>query len=335
VARKTFVQVVEADVFSVSEDGYTATVKLRDGQLLDVQVASPQLTVGTDTDEGLYGAGMNTCPVEGSPCLVLTSSYGQPYLLAYIYPFTATGYQGNRPVIKQGDIKLNTRAGCFLDILASGIAQIGATDIAKTVYLPEDDSVRTIAKNFLVSTGLGDMSWSVDDKTRKGSFRIQARSGTAEDAPAGTLSLGDNPGGNLVELRTTSGGGASFAIDQKGNVRTDAGKDSTCNAPSGVIRQDARKIYLNSGASFAPNPLGGAPLGGPVGSFKPPFPNNFFQLPAVPLPPGSPSAIFQFPKPGTIPTSLGLPDPKRILDQAQSVIPSVPLPPALPSPPGR
>jgi hypothetical protein len=329
---KSFVEVVEADVLSVSEDGYTISVRTNDGRPLDVQVASPIFTIGKNTDEGLFGQGMNVCPTEGSPCLVLISSYGQAYLLAFIHPYTSTGYQGNRPPIKQGDIKLNTRSGSFLDILASGIAQIGATDIAKTVYLPQDNSARTIALNYLVSTGLGEMNWRLDEKTRKGSFNLVARSGTPEDSPAGILSLGDNAGGSLVELRTSSGKEASFSIDQKGNVRTDAGKDATCSATSGVIRQDARKIFLNSGASFT---KGISAVTGKA------FGNNFFQLPnpaalSLPtpaLPPGSPSAIFKFPAKIALPTSLGIPDPKRTLQAlANPVISSISLPRAPPNP---
>jgi len=320
------VSIVEGEVTGVSGDGYTATVQLRDGRRPTVQVASPQLTIGSHTDTGGYGAGMNLGPVAGSPCLVLTTSMGQSYLFAYYNPYGTTvtsegstsqpvskgGYQGNRSPLQQGDMRLNTRAGSFVDILASGIAQIGASDIAKTIYLPKDESARTICKNFLVATGLGNMAWSFDDTTKKGSFRILSRSGSAPDSPSGALSLGDSPNGNLVELFTSSGGKASIAIDQKGNIRGDSNKDITLRAKEGVIRQDARKIYLNSGSSFGPKA----------------FVSNFYALPALALPPGSPSAIFQFPKPIALPTSLRIPDPKRILSLPKFAVPSISLPKA-------
>jgi len=322
--RSGNVELWEGEVVGVSSDGFTAMVKTRDGKRLPAQLGSPIATLGTITDEGLFGAGFKAGPVDGSEVLVATSSLGQHYILAFIQPRATAGYQGNREPIKPGDICINTRAGSFMDVLSSGVAQIGASDISKTSYLPEDESIRNICQNFLVATGLGTMSWSFDDATKKGSYSVLSRSGSNEDDPAGSMSLGDSPSGNLVELKTTNGGEASIAIDSKGNIRQDSEKDIT-HRSSQVIRQDARKIYLNSGASRGKLKF--------AGNFHALSPGTL--LPGVPSAiPGLPSAIAKFPALGVLRTALPIPDPKQLLNRVRSVIPSNPLPRAPFGPPG-
>ena len=320
----------EGEVVGVSLDGYSVAVETRDGKRVTAQVGSPLATPGTDTDEGLFGAGIKTSPEEGSMVLVLTSSFGQHYVVHFLQPYTRDGYQGNREPVRPGDIKINTRAGSFLEALSSGLVQVGATDISKTVYLPDGASIKNICQNFLISTGMGDLSWLFDDDTKQGSFRLTSKSGSAEGSPGGILALGDNSGGNLAELRTTNGKDASVVIDNKGNVRSDSSKDITSKA-TGVIRQDARKIFLNSGASKGLNSF--------KGNFKQVIPGapDVPGLPGLPqtpggLTPGLPSAISKFPALAKFPTSLPTPDPKRLLDKAKSFIPPNPLPPAPPNP---
>lgn len=317
----------EGEIVEVSPDGYTVVVKTRNGMRVSAQMSSELSTIGADTDEGLFGAGFKVSAVVGSMVLLETSSFGQHYVKKFLYPYTSNGYQGNREAIRSGDIKLNTRAGSFVEVQASGLAQVGATDISKTTYLPDDESIRNICKNWLISSGLGDMAWTFDDDTRQGSFNLTSRSGSDAASPGGSLSLGDNKGGNLVELRSTNGKDASMAIDSKGNLRTDSSKDITSKA-TGVIRQDGRKIYLNSGASKSASSFGG--------NFKQVLPKLPVSpgVPTLPggLAPGVPSAITRFPVLAQLPTSLPAPDTKRLLSQAKTFIPPNPLPAVPPDP---
>jgi hypothetical protein len=299
----------EAEVVAVSSDGYRVTVRTRSGKKLDTQILANLAALGADTDT-FAGAGITVCPEVGSIAAVISTSYGEHYTFGFVQPYTnSQGYQGNREQRRQGDMTLRSKNGSFLDVLSSGMARAGASDIAQTTYSPEDDSVRNIAQNFFVRTGLGSLEWTVDEDTRKGSYRVQSQAGLEEGAPSATLALGDSTSGNLAELSTSSGGASSFAIERAGNVRVDSDKDTTVLA-SGKIRQEAKKIFMNSGTA----------------KLRQAFQGNFFQLPTASILPGQPAPMFKFPTQLSLRTSLPTPDPKRLLQlpQISRLVPTLP-----------
>jgi len=308
---KTGVTVVEADVVGVSPDGYTISVRTRDGRSLDLQYLSPAAALGKDTDS-FAGAGYSYTPEEGSIAIVVTTSYGESYIKGFVQKRSSSGYRGLREARRQGDQTIRSRNGGFLDVLASALVRMGASALAQVVANPGDDSVRTICQNYMVSTGLGDLTWLLDYETRKGALRILSRSSLEEGAPSAHLALGDNPSGNLVEIGTSSGKNSSFAIERAGNVRVDSDKDVTMMAPKGKLRQQGKKIYLNTSGSAKPR-----------NSFR----SNFFEVPTAAVQPGAPASILKFPKPKVMPTALPIPDPKKVLKPTQFIKVSTPLTP--------
>ena len=304
------VAVEEAEVLSVSDDGYRVTVRTRSGRKLDTQILMSLLSLGRDTD-AFQGAGATVVPEEGSIAAVITTSYGEHYTFGFAQPYSSTQeYQGNREPRRQGDMTLRSRNGAFVDVLASGFSRQGASDIAQTAYNPEDDSVRHVANKYSISTGMGNLLWEVDDQTGKGAFRVLSRAGTDEGAPEARMVLGDSPSGNLVELSTSSGKNSSFAIERAGNVRVDSDKDATILASSGKIRQQANKIYLNSGAAKARKTFNG----------------NFFELSSAPVQPGEPASLFKFPTYKPPPTALPPQAPKKVLNPTQFTVDTNTLP---------
>ncbi len=303
------VTTVDADVIRVSPDGYTVSVETRDGRSLDLQYMSPAAALGKDTDS-FAGAGYTYAPEEGSIAIVVTDSFGESYIKGFKQPLSLTGFQGRREARRPGDQTLRSRNGGFVDVLASALTRMGASDLAQLIANPGDDSMRTIAQNFIVSTGLGNLLWLIDEETNKGGFRVRTQSSSDEGSPAAALVLGDNPSGNLVELSTSSGKNSSFAIERAGNVRVDSDKDATIMAPKGKLRQQGKKIYLNTGGAAKPR-----------NSFR----SNFFEVPTASVQPGEPASIGKFPKPTPMPTSLPPQATKRPLRETQFVKVSTPL----------
>lgn len=302
---------VEAEVEAVSDDGYTVTVRTRDGKRLRAQVVQPALAIGRDTDI-FGGAGFSHAPEEGSMALVETTSFGEYYVRGFVHPLATNGYQGRRESIKPGDMVLRSRRGAFVDVLASGLLRAGTGSQAQTVHNPIDGSIRSIAQNFAVSTAIGNLLWLLDAATGRGAFRVLSRTSVDSGSPAASLSLGDNPSGNLVELRTSSGKDSGFAIDRAGNVRVDSSKDITAFASNdGVVRIQGKKIYLNSGAAKG------------LQSFN----NNFYETPTTAVTPGDPVALAKFPAMSEFPVSLPSPATKRALNPPQLTQPHTPLTP--------
>ena len=306
----TAVRVVDGVVDSVADDGVTVTVRTRDGRKIVVQGLSPAGSLGK-TFDSTKGAGYTFGPERGSLALVLTSSYGESYLLGYTQPVALDSFQGNRQPVQPGDQRLSSRGGGFVEVLASALTRIGASELAQIVADPLEDTVKVLCQNFGISAGLGDISWVLDKDTKKGALELTSRSGTDEGSPAASLILGNSQSGSVAELRTSSGKESSVSLDRVGNARIDAAKDVSVSTSAGNVRLQGSKVFINSGSVRG------------IGSFK----GNFARLPSVPVIPGAPPSLAKFPALKAMPTSLPIPDPKKILNSVAGKLPVPPLKP--------
>lgn len=197
-------QIINVDIAHWTVDVRT---KNTHRQLLDRQVCSPYLHF--NQGEGIYAM-----PEVGAKCMVCSPSDDEPFILCFVTAFerepsgdpstqpesegdegeaqSEVTYRSGRPRLQQGDIMLRTRDGNQLWLHRGGVVEIGATHMAKRVYIPIGNMIRDVFQNYQARSTAGDMLWKTlrSDTDAAGdartSFTLAARR-FAQDAKASVL----------------------------------------------------------------------------------------------------------------------------------------------------
>jgi len=108
------------------------------------------------------GEGMHVMPEIGAQVLVCVPSEkdARPVILTYV-PFTdaAGTMRARRPNLNPGDLVMLSRDGNGLAIRRGGVVEIQSTSIAKTLYLPITNEIRSICENWTVFSFGGSVEW--------------------------------------------------------------------------------------------------------------------------------------------------------------------------------
>lgn len=327
-----------SEIKDVSKDGYTVSIKTRDGRgPLNAQIITSVFTEGRKDGER-KGSGINVAPVKGSLGFFIVSSTGEYYLLGCVSPSDFIDFKGTRDKeIGQGHLSFSTPAGNAVEVYPSGQLEMKGTELSKINLAGQQ--IAQICNHFKVDTGVGRLNWLYDKDTLKGEMNWQVQSEPGDDAPGGGLSLGNIAGGEVARLSSLQSN-ASVGISRRGAITASADKEMTLSA-TGVVDITGRIINLNPGAGSGG--IGGVPgvpgAGGIPGALKSPLkslPGADILSKAVPEI-GSKLPIPKLPKfklPGGFPTSfsqakdmLNLPDiPKLPLNPTQFVEKLNPLP---------
>lgn len=167
----------EATITDVNRDRWTVTVDTRHTAktVPDVQVGSPYLH---PEGEGVY-----SMPDVGATCyLAWPSDNTPPWVMAFKgdanvvasadgNPIRMTSEDGGstsdvsfssrRPRMNPGDTAITTRDGNHLIVRRGGVVEIGATPIAKRLYLPIANYIKDFAENYAMHMLGGDLEWVV------------------------------------------------------------------------------------------------------------------------------------------------------------------------------
>lgn len=188
----------------------------------DVQVMSPYFHYNN-------GEGFSVMPEVGAICVVVTLSDSNPpivlgFAAALEETFTeeqadpddtqeaqdastgeqtdapdeegspAFSFRNGRPLHRMGDINIGTRDGNFLKLRRGGVAQIGSTPMAQTIFMPIKNLIRTFAQNYELDLVGGSSRWEVtqeEDGTSKCVHTVAYREFAEHAMASAYLEIGD------------------------------------------------------------------------------------------------------------------------------------------------
>lgn len=78
-------------------------------------------------------------------------------------PSTDARFDAGRPMAKPGDIYLRTRDGNFITLHRGGVVEIGATEIAKRIYIPIGNKILDLSENYEHQSVGGSVSWGIQE----------------------------------------------------------------------------------------------------------------------------------------------------------------------------
>lgn len=263
-------QIINVDIAHWTVDVRT---KNTHRQLLDKQVCAPYLHFN-------HGEGIYAMPEVGAKCMVCSPTDDEPFILCFITAFerepsgepstqpegdeedgeaqSEVTFRAGRPKLQQGDIMMRTRDGNQLWLHRGGMVEIGATHMAKRVYIPIGNMIRDVFQNYQARSTAGDMTWKTlrsdtdpagDAKT---SFTLAARR-FAQDEKASVLvqlgHAGEEEEGGVTHLRCVvaqdaidpdtgevEGEGAvyEFTVNEAGDVDVSVSGDVTMEITGNV-----------------------------------------------------------------------------------------------------
>jgi len=169
----------EGTVTNVNRKTYTVTVQTRhsDKDPTDIQVLAPYHHYEN-------GEGFHHLPEVGAICMLgWPSDNTPPFIMGYLGAaavqnsadgdpersttdgsgsMTDVSFRSRRPQLNPGDIALTGRDENFIYLRRGGVVQIGATNIAQTVYIPVLNFMKHFSENFEHHTFAGDIAWTVE-----------------------------------------------------------------------------------------------------------------------------------------------------------------------------
>ena len=215
-------QIINVDIAHWTVDVRT---KNTHRQLLDKQVCAPYLHFH-------HGEGIYAMPEVGAKCMVCSPSDDDPFILCFITAFerepsgepstqpeggeeeeeapSEVTFRGGRPKLQQGDVMMRTRDGNQVWLHRGGMVEIGATHMAKRVYIPIGNMIRDVFQNYQARSTAGDMIWKTlrsdtdpagDAKT---AFTLAARRFAQDEKASVLLKAGyvsEEEGGDVVHFR--------------------------------------------------------------------------------------------------------------------------------------
>jgi len=155
----------EARILDVNFVNWTVDVQTQfdNKSYFDIQVASPYLHPN-------HGEGIYAMPEVNAKCLVCIPSDGPPpFVLAFIMPaedqttdaYKGSGFAGGRRRAKSGDIALRGRDGQFIVLHRGGVLEIGATPVAKRIYIPLQNVITDISQQYEHHNTGGSIKWGI------------------------------------------------------------------------------------------------------------------------------------------------------------------------------
>jgi hypothetical protein len=208
-------------------------------QLLDKQVCAPYLHFN-------QGEGIFCMPEVGAKCMVCSPSDDEPFVLCFITAFerepsgevstqseeggdeegqAEVTFRAGRPKLQQGDLMMRTRDGNQLWLHRGGMVEIGATHMAKRVYIPISNMIRDVFENYEARSTAGDMVWRTyradtdPDGNARAVFSLAARS-YAQDKKSSVLI----EAGNVIDSDGEEGAVHLRCIVAPNNISVDTGE---------------------------------------------------------------------------------------------------------------
>ena len=282
-------------IINVDMAHWTVDVRTKNShrQLLDKQVCAPYLHFNS-------GEGSFAMPEVGAKCMVCSPADDEPSIPCFITAFereplgepstqseeegdgegqSEVTFRAGRPKLQQGDLMMRTRDGNQLWLHRGGMVEIGATHLAKRVYIPISNMIRDVFENYQARSTAGDMTWqtmrsdtSADGEARalftlaarkfaqdeKNSVMIQAGHVAEGEGDAGVIHLRCVVAPNAVDADTGEVEGDAvyeFTVDAEGNVEATVAGDITMEVTGAVeITVDGEGTLTFGGL---PQPLNG------------------------------------------------------------------------------
>lgn len=158
---------------------------------------------------------------------------------------STVSFKAGRPNLQQGDIMIRTRDGNGVWFRRGGVVEVGATSIAKRIYIPLLNYIRDFCENYELSTGGGRLSWNVarsdqnPDDEAAAVLGIMGRDMAQHEFGTVAVQIGHvdetkrlrieiapqkvHP----VDLTVSDGSVFILEIDEEGSLTSNAGKDCT------------------------------------------------------------------------------------------------------------
>lgn len=255
----------EGRIFNVHMKRWTADVRTAVSQrtYLDVPWSNPYLHFSG-------GEGIFFMPEVGAKCMVCTPGDNTPFILCFVTaherpdaeeddgsgatdgttgedgePKSNVSFKAGRPDLQQGDIMIRTRDGNGIWFRRGGVLEVGATAIAKRIYIPLLNYIRDFCENYELSTGGGQLTWNVSrsdespDDEAAAVLGIMARTMAQHEFGTVAVQVGQVDDTkrlrivvapqkvNPVDMSVSEGQVYTLEIDEEGSVTSNVGKDCT------------------------------------------------------------------------------------------------------------
>ena len=208
-------------VVAVNPDAYTMEVATAVGKRRLKDMPIPSLYAHHYSGEGVH-----IMPEVGAEVWVAIPSEGdtRAFPLLYQPPVDTTGsMRGARPLITPGDIFIQTRDGNAIRVRRGGVIEIESTPTCRTVYLPREGRIITIAENMSIQTLAGTLDWYVGEDgelpngDRFANLRGRFKASVAHKFSMVDLDVGTDfdQSNDTVSLRVYASGDVATAADRQ------------------------------------------------------------------------------------------------------------------------
>ena len=167
------------------------------------------------------GEGIHVMPEVGAEVWVAIPSEGdvRPFVLLYQPPTDEFGsMRGARPLLSPGDMVVVGRDGNAVRIRRGGVVEIESSPTCRTIYLPREGRIVTIAEGMTINTLAGSMEWYVGEPDelpndgRLANFRAKLKADVSHRWSIVDVNVGSD---------IDSGLGARLDLFESGDVETE------------------------------------------------------------------------------------------------------------------
>lgn len=208
------------------------------------------------------GTGINFSPSTGSLCWVMINSSdpGTPtmekasHVMAWQPPQFSGSHAANRKVLDQGDICLNTPGGGEILVRSGGLVEIRGGFLARTLYMPLTNTIKSLCQNFELDTLGGSFHWNTysEDTGDVGSseFLIGIKELTEDKSAMVKIAAGHSNGG--IEISVFDSGGedqtvsCSWSLSKTGAVSLTAKSSISVKSDTSISVQSPEIVVSGS-----------------------------------------------------------------------------------------
>jgi hypothetical protein len=219
------------------------------------------------------GHGINFMPARGSACWVMLNSSDpsspqlSPCILAWQPVRSGDSFSDGRRQLNEDDLCFSTPGGSEILLRSNGLVEIRGGALARTLYVPTTNTIRTLCQNMEVTTLGGSFSWSTVsspelDSTSTLAFALKQLS--SDSSAFLTITAGDSAGGMKIMLLkdgqegsadigadgNPEGFACSWSINKDGTVSIEAATSISINA---VERVDVSAAQLSLSSTSSVN----------------------------------------------------------------------------------
>ena len=155
------------------------------------------------------GHGVNFMPSRGSACWVMLSwsdpsgTAIYPQILAWQPVRAGDSFADGRRPMNEGDLCFSTPGGAELLLRSTGLVELRGGALARTLYVPTTNTIRTLCQNMEVTTLGGEFSWgtiSSPEAENTSTMAFALKRVTSDASAFLTITAGDSAGGMKIML---------------------------------------------------------------------------------------------------------------------------------------